>query len=157
MWHQRSRNNWLKVGDKNTTFFHTKALNWYQWNTISRIMDANNGWLEDVDQIGQTFVSYFKELFTTSRPKVKQEMIDAIHSKVIERMNSTLTQDFHAMEVEKALKQMNPLMAPGPDGMPPLFYHHFWPTIKSIVILIVLDFLNHGVSPPPPKNSMTPT
>ena len=63
-------------------------------------------------------------------------------------MNSTFTQDFHAMEVEKALKQMHPLTAPGPDGMPPLFYHHFWPTVKSFIILTTLDFLNHGVSPP---------
>uniref|UniRef100_A0A7N2KPR4 Uncharacterized protein n=1 Tax=Quercus lobata TaxID=97700 RepID=A0A7N2KPR4_QUELO len=109
MWQQRSRNNWLKAGDKNTTFFHTKASNQYQRNTISRIMDANNKWLEDVDQIGQAFVGYFEELFSTSRPKVEQEMIDAIHSKVTERMNSTLTQGFHAMEVEKALKQMHPL------------------------------------------------
>ncbi|XP_075645329.1 uncharacterized protein LOC142616340 [Castanea sativa] len=133
MWQQRSRNNWLRAGDKNTTFFHTKASNW---------------WLEDVDQIGQTFVRYFEELFTTSRPKVEQEMIDAVQSKVNERMNTTLTQDFHAMEVEKALKQMHPLTAPSPDGMPPLFYHHFWPIVKSIVIITVLDFLNHDVSPP---------
>lgn len=52
MWHQRSKNNWLKAGDRNTTFFHTKATNRYQRNTISKIMDANNRWLEDVDQIG---------------------------------------------------------------------------------------------------------
>ena len=93
-------------------------------------------------------MGYFEELFSTSRPKVEQEMIDAVHSKVTERMNSTLTQGFHAMEVEKALKQMHPLTALGPDGMPPLFYHHFWPTVKSIVISTVLDFLNHDVSPP---------
>ena len=93
-------------------------------------------------------MSYFEELCTTSRPKVEQELIDAIHSKVTERMNSTLTQDFHAIEVEKGLKQMHPLTAPGPDGMSPLFYPHFWPTVKFIVMLNVLDFLNHGVSPP---------
>ena len=111
-------------------------------------MDANNRWLEDVDQIGQAFVSYFEELFTTSRPKIEQELIDAVHPKVAERMNSTFTQDFHAMEVEKALKQMHPLTASGSNGMPLLFYHHFWPTVKFIVISTVLDFLNHDVSPP---------
>ena len=50
--------------------------------------------------------------------------------------------------MEKALKQMHPLTAPGPDGMPPLFYHHFWPTVKFIVIHTVLNFLNHGSAPP---------
>ena len=63
-------------------------------------------------------------------------------------MNSILTQDFQAVEVEKALKQMHPLMAPGPDDMPLLFYHHFQPTVKSIVIHTTLSFLNHGRAPP---------
>ena len=74
-------------------------------------------------------------------------MLDAVHSKVTARMNSTLTQEFHAMEVEKALKQMHPLTTPGPGGMPPLFYHNFWPIVKSIVIHTALDFLNYGASP----------
>ena len=43
---------------------------------------------------------------------------------------------------------MHPLTAPGPDSMPPFFYYHFWPIVKSIVIITVLDFLNHDVSPP---------
>ena len=78
MWHQRSRNNWLKAGDKNTTFFQTKATNPHQRNNISKILDETNRWLEDADQIGQTFVHYFEELFTTSRPTVEQEMLDAV-------------------------------------------------------------------------------
>ena len=32
--------------------------------------------------------------------------------------------------------------------MPPLFYHHFWPTVKSIVTYTALTFLNHGIAPP---------
>ena len=51
------------------------------------------------------------------------------------------------MEVEKALKQMHPLTTPSPDGMPPLFYRHFWPIVKSIVIHTALGFLNLGISP----------
>ena len=148
MWHQRSRNNWLKVGDRNTTFFHTKATNRHQRNTISKILDENNRCLEDVDEIGHTFVHYFEELFTTSRPTVEKEMLDAVHPKVTARMNSTLTREFQAIEVEKALKQMHPLTTLGPNGMPPLFYHHFWPIVKSIVMHIALDFLNLGIFPP---------
>ena len=50
--------------------------------------------------------------------------------------------------MEKALKQMHPMKAPGPDGMPPLFYQHFWPIVNPIVIKTVLDFLNHDITPP---------
>ena len=37
-----------------------------------------------------------------------------------------LTSEFQGIEVFQALKQMYPTKAPGPDGMPPLFFQHFW-------------------------------
>ena len=43
---------------------------------------------------------------------------------------------------------MHPMKAPGLDGMPPIFYQHFWSNVNSIVIKTVLDFLNNGVTPP---------
>ena len=43
---------------------------------------------------------------------------------------------------------MFPLKAPGPDGMLPLFFQHFWPKIDDKVTTTVLDFLNLGVSSP---------
>ena len=48
----------------------------------------------------------------------------------------------------KGAKANASLNGPGPDDMPPLFYHHFWPTAKSIIINTALDFLNHGIAPP---------
>ena len=52
------------------------------------------------------------------------------------------------MEVVIALKQMHLTMAPGPNGMPPLFYQHFWPTVSNTVICTTLNFLNHDIAPP---------
>ena len=37
-------------------------------------------------------------------------------------MNHLLSNDFQAFEVDNALKQMFLTIAPGPDGMPPVFY-----------------------------------
>ena len=63
-------------------------------------------------------------------------------------MNADLAREFHEGEVRKALKQMFPLKASSLDGMPPLFYQHFWSTYGRVVCKMVLDFLNHGISPP---------
>ena len=38
---------------------------------------------------------------------------------------------------------MKPISAPGPEGMPPLFYHSFWPLISKDICLAVLDCLNN--------------
>ena len=43
---------------------------------------------------------------------------------------------------------MYPLKSPGLDGMPLLFFLHFWPTIGNVVTKTVLDSLNLGIIPP---------
>ena len=64
-------------------------------------------------------------------------------------MNATLTEEFKALEVEVALKQIAPLKASGPDGMPPLFYQNLWDLVSSDVTSTVLHFLNKGSLPSP--------
>lgn len=63
-------------------------------------------------------------------------------------MNHMFLRDFTAKEVGQALKQMNPLKALGLDGMPLLFFQHFWPTSGEVVTKTVPNFLNSGVFPP---------
>ena len=42
---------------------------------------------------------------------------------------------------------MAPLKAPGPDGMPPLFYQHFWGLVDKDVTSSILSWLNIGTLP----------
>ena len=62
-------------------------------------------------------------------------------------LNNQLEQEFTAWEVQKARKEMAPLKALSPDGMPPLFYHHYWNTIGNDVTQFVLHFLNSACLP----------
>ena len=54
-----------------------------------------------------------------------------------------LLKDFTREEVEIAMKQMEPITALGPDGMPSLFYQSFWTTVGDDVCSAVLDFLHN--------------
>ena len=41
------------------------------------------------------------------------------------------------------------LKAPGPNGMPLLFYQHFWGTVDHDVTTSILSWLNSGTLPSP--------
>ena len=68
---------------------------------------------------------------------------------ITEEMNSALTDNFIALEVKEALKQMAPLKALGPDGMLPLFFQHFWGVVDADVTNSVLSWLNSSTIPHP--------
>ena len=92
-------------------------------------------------------MEYYESLFTTSNPMVSEDLLNVIHCKVTGPMNSLLLREFQVSEVERALKQMFPTTAPGPDRMPLIFYQNYWPTASSVVSKAVLDFLNFGIIP----------
>ena len=148
MWKQRSRNNYLKEGDRNTSFFHTKALNGKQWNWIQGLEDENGLWQEGLDEIEHVATQYFSTLFTSSQPGEMKELLNAISPLVTDAMNQLLARDFQASKVAQALQLMHPHTAPGQDRLPPLFYQKFWSFTGTCVTQATLGFLNHGIVPP---------
>ena len=92
-------------------------------------------------------VNYFKSLFTASEGIVSIGAFDYVPIVIDEEMNGSLSREFEASEVAIALQQMAPLKAPGLDGMPLLFYQHFWSTINQDVTSSILSWLNSGTIP----------
>ncbi|KAH9717652.1 reverse transcriptase domain-containing protein [Citrus sinensis] len=143
-WKQRSRADWLKEGDQNTKFFHAKASARKMKNKIWGIEDGQGKWTEDIAKVEAEFCEYFQEIFTSSR--TSQVQIDSalagLMPKVTQDMKSMLEQPFTAEEVSNALSQMCPTKAPGPDGLPAVFFQKHWLTVGGGVIETCLHVLN---------------
>lgn len=107
---------------------------------IEGVFNCNDVWQEDEKEIERVFVDFYMDLFTSSNPSNFVDIVDAVQPKVTDAMNAYLTKEFQAEEVHRALKQMYPLKAPGPDGMPPLFFQHFWSMVGNTITKTVLDF-----------------
>ena len=87
MWRQRSHINWLQSGDRNTIFFHEKALARYKKNLIEGLLDAEGKWQEDEGKIEDIVVDYYNNLFTSNSPTDVTEIFEAVMYKVSPNMN----------------------------------------------------------------------
>lgn len=148
LWQQRSRVDWLKSGDPNTRYFHSRATQRNRRNFISKLVLEDGTRVEDKQEIVKVMVDYFKTCFTSTNSTSFDSILDGIDTKVTTAMNAELTKCFTAVEVEQALKQMKPMTTPGLDGIPPLFYKSYWSTVGPEVIDATLSILISGTMPP---------
>jgi len=58
--HQRSRTNWLKSGDLNTTYFHSRATQRNKRNFISKLILEDGSVVAEDKKIGEAMVNHFK-------------------------------------------------------------------------------------------------
>ena len=148
LWQQRSRVNWLKAGDQNAAYFHSRANQRNQRNFISKLVLDSGEVLEEEQKIGEAFVHYFQSIFQSANTVGFDPILQGIEPKVTTQMNADFTRPFIAIEVKQALKQMKPITTPGPNGMPPIFYKSYWNIVGSDVINATLSVLNSGIMPP---------
>ena len=71
-------------------------------------------------------------------------MLEGVQEVVTKEINASLAMEYKPEEVVAAIKEMAPLKAPGPDGMPPLFYQSYWSDVGTEVTQAVLSCLNSG-------------
>ena len=126
MWQPQAKHIWIMDGNHNTSFFHQKASNYKQRNTIKGLMDDNGLWQEEDPMLENIVLTYFSHIFQSNGPTYTSPVVANVQPIVTDSMNSFLCQPFQVDDVHRALKQMHPRKSSGLDGMPPLFYQHFW-------------------------------
>ncbi|XP_062006063.1 uncharacterized protein LOC133723263 [Rosa rugosa] len=142
-WRQRSKVSWLKEGDRNTSYFHRKAANRRRKNSIPGLYDEQGQWCDDDDGMEKVVTDYFTKMFTASNIDLDAvaTTLAAIQPCVTHGMNEKLCASYSQEEVNDALFQMYPTKSPGPDGMPPIFFQHYWETIGADVTEVIANRL----------------
>lgn len=121
-----SKTQWLRLGDRNSRYFHQKTLVRRRGNRIEALLNDREEWVYDDQEIQNALVSYFKSIFHSN--VVQLQRLDSISSyppisdeDLFQRVASVALE-----EVRSALFSMGNYKAPGPDGFHPLFFKAKW-------------------------------
>ena len=98
-WHQRSRVSWLKHGDRNTKFFHSKGSQRRRRNYIEGIKDANGVWVEEVEAMAEVVFDYFMNIFNAGTCDRMEECLNTVIHKITDDMLKVLSRPFSSDEV----------------------------------------------------------
>ena len=94
MWRQRSRDSWLKEGDRNTKYFHSRASHRRRRNSILSMRTEAGEYVQDPKLIGAQFIEYYQTLFTAAPLEDVASVLDGVQRCVTEEMNQELTCPF---------------------------------------------------------------
>lgn len=140
LWLQRSRINWLKEGDRNTRFFHGRAVWRAKKNKISKPRDSEGTIYSSTKVLEDMTTEYFQKVFTVDPSLDHSKVTRLFQSKVSPEMNDSLCKEFSEEEIATAMFQIGPLKALGPDGFPARFYQRNWGILKEDVVKAVQTF-----------------
>lgn len=98
-WKQRSRLLWLKLGDRNTGYFHAITKSRKRANAFSVIEGVDGQMVHKEEEIVRTIDSYFQTLFNTSPGERIATVRYALQPMISEAENAALTATPSAEEV----------------------------------------------------------
>nr|GME00746.1 splicing factor 3B subunit 2 [Ipomoea batatas] len=117
LWYQQAREEWIASGDRNTKFYHAATRIKQARKKGYRILDDNTLQALNDEDTERHILNFFRNIFT----KDCVTMGDGILKGKFPRLNamewSNFNTQFTIEEVKTALFDMDPLKAPGPDGL----------------------------------------
>ncbi|KAF7827642.1 reverse transcriptase [Senna tora] len=131
LWYQKVRCAWIKDGDRNTKYYHTKAINRRRRNKILMLKKENGEWEENLEEVKGIVVKFFKDLFNEENV-VGQQQETEIRWPIMEARDwESINIPFSEEEIIRAVNSIGGMKAPGNDGFPASFYQRNWEFVSG--------------------------
>lgn len=121
-WRKKCREQWLREGDKNTTFFHNSVKGRKIKNRVIMLKDEVGTEFFSEGAKGNLAVEYYEELFTSTNPHDLETLFTDFDSRVTPEMNASLTGPITVEEIKNATFSISGDSASGEDGLTGAFY-----------------------------------
>jgi division protein CdvB (Snf7/Vps24/ESCRT-III family) len=141
---QRARIDWLKEGDRNTSFFESKSKECARINQITALKRADGSIETTQEALETTTLEFYANLFTRQEVLDPGPILEHIVEKVTPEMNDALLKAYTVEEVKHAVFMMGANKALGPDDLTAAFYQFHRETLGPGITAAVLEFLNGG-------------
>ncbi|XP_074283636.1 uncharacterized protein LOC141608172 [Silene latifolia] len=114
---QKSKHQWIKDGDANSSYFHGMLKRRRNMNKVAMVEDMNGKVCDTQEQIQKAFIDYYQLLLGSSRETKK------IHRRIIAQGPVCNADHWHSLrkpvtgeEIKEALFSIPDIKSPGPDG-----------------------------------------
>lgn len=146
-WFQKSREDWISSGDRNTRYYHTVTSIKRVEKNIHQLRDDQENWIQDEEGMKRLCMDYFSTIFSNDMHTMESENYIANFPSIDMAVWDYVNSEFSQEEIKRDVNDMAPLKAPGSDGIHAIFYQREWITVGETVVNQVKDFMHTGNLP----------
>ena len=143
---QKARSDWIVQGDKNTKYIQTVVKQRRAQSRILHLKTVDGNTIEDLKVIESTLMEHFRNQYVEVETKPIQTLLEELATlhipKIDQHQQSYLDSPITDVEIEKAVYQLGPYKALGPDGIPTFFYEEYWSIVKQDTLNSVHAFFH---------------
>lgn len=142
---QKSRVQWPREGDSNSSFFHACLAIRRRRNQLVAVL-VDDVWVEDVCQIKNEVINHFSRIY--SEDKVVRPRLDGVNFQILDlESKEHLVRNFSMEKAEEIVHSFDGNKCLGPDGYNFKFLQSFWHLVKEDVWGMVNEFFEYGKLP----------
>lgn len=139
---QKSKLNWMQLGDENTSFFHRLLAAKKRKNLITELVNEFRVPAKSFREIESLILEFYTELFSKSLG-LRNIPIN-FDWPCITPQNLMLTVRFSEFEIKAAVKSLGKCKAHGLDGFITEFLIKYWNLVKPNLLSIFEEFHRNG-------------